>query len=272
MDERGHAMAVLLVALAVMLTTMSVALPVWSQQATREKEEELLFRLKQYAHAIALYQRQFPGAQPPTLDVLVEQRFLRRKYKDPMTGEDFAVLRVGQVSPGMTSPIPGMLPPPGSPQGGAAPAGFGSGGQAAQPPPPGPGTGPGQGGGPGMGMGQGGGAPGGMGMGQVGAIRGVVSTSKETSVRVWKGRTQYDQWEVTPEDIVPRFLSPNPMGDGIQPGGPGGMGGTGGFGRPGGAGGNPGRPGGGPAGGPGSGPGSGTQGPGGQRPGGSGPR
>ena len=57
--------------------------------------------------------------------------------------------------------------------------------------------------------------------GAVGGIRGVVSTSKETSLRVWKGRTQYDQWEVAIEDITPRFFGQQ----GQQPGqqnGPGG--------------------------------------------------
>ena len=56
-----------------------------------------------------------------------------------------------------------------------------------------------------------------------GAIRGVVSTSKESSLRVWKGRTQYDQWEVSIEDITPRVFgaqTPQP-GQNQRPGGPG---------------------------------------------------
>lgn len=219
-DERGYAMAALLVGIAILMVFLGMAMPVWNQQAKREKEEELLFRLKQYAHAIALYQRRLPGAQPPTIDVLVEQRFLRRKYKDPMTGGDFAILRVGQVSAGMTTPLPGMtVPMPGSTGGGGtAPAGFGqttrpSGPSGSRPGAVGPGTG--------MGGQSIGGGP----------IRGVVSTSTETSLREWKGRTRYDQWEVTPEDIVPRFgpmAGPdlNQPGQGGQgrPGGPAGVG------------------------------------------------
>jgi type II secretory pathway pseudopilin PulG len=210
--EQGYAMAVLLVAIAILMTFMSVAMPVWNQDAKREKEEELLFRLKQYAHAIALYQRQFPGAQPPTIELLVEQRFLRRKYKDPMTGKEFAVLRLGQASPGMTTPLPGMLVP----QGGAS-------GLPMQP--PGQGFGQGQGQGSGQGQRQatrdGPGLGPGRGSELAGPIRGVVSTSKETSLRVWKGRTRYDEWEVAPEDIVPRFFGTNPLQDGVQPGGAG---------------------------------------------------
>ena len=190
-------MAVLLVGIAVMLTLMTVAMPVWRQQVKREREEELLFRLRQYAHALALYQRKLPGAAPSNVDELVKQKFLRRKYKDPMTGKDFSILRVGQASPGMTSALPGvaggaagttsrpgqMAPMPGS--------GFGT------PAPP-----------------QGMTRPGGpSGTTSTGAIRGVVSTSTETSLRAWKGRTRYDQWEVTVEDITPRFFG--------QPGQPG---------------------------------------------------
>ena len=212
-------MAVLLVAMAVMLTLMTVAMPVWRQQQKREKEEELLFRLKQYAHALVLYQRRLPGAAPATVDDLVKQRFLRRKYKDPMTGKDFAVLRVGQVSPGMTSPMPGVNPP--------APGTSTRPGQSSGPT-SGSNTGSQTGSRPGSGMSSNP-RPGGMsGTGtdtgtQVGAVRGVVSTSTESSLRVWKGRTRYDQWEVAIEDITPRVFGPQPPqpGQNRRPGGPG---------------------------------------------------
>lgn len=197
-------MAVLLVGIAVMLTLMTVAMPVWRQQVKREKEEELLFRLRQHAHALALYQRKLPGAAPSNVDELVKQKFLRRKYKDPMTGKDFAVLRVGQVSPGMTSPVPGLNPGATTSRPGQTTAMPGSGfGSPASTTP-------------------GGLQPGPSGTTSTGAIRGVVSTSKETSLRAWKGRTQYDQWEVTVEDITPRFFGqtgqPGQPGQGNRPG------------------------------------------------------
>ena len=50
-----------------------------------------------------------------------------------------------------------------------------------------------------------------------------MSTSKDSSLRVWKGRTQYDQWEVSIEDITPRVFgaqTPQP-GQNQRPGGPG---------------------------------------------------
>src|SRR5437016_6236328 len=93
----GYAMAALLVAMAVMAVLMTVALPTWKQAVQREKEEELIFRGMQYARAIGAYQRKYANASPPTLDVLIEQHFLRKKYKDPMAlteDGEFALLYV----------------------------------------------------------------------------------------------------------------------------------------------------------------------------------
>src|SRR5262252_4385569 len=98
--QSGYAMAALLVAMTIMAIMLTVAMPVWKQASTREKEEELVFRGKQYVHAIGLFQRKFANAYPPNVDVLVEQRFLRKKYKDPITNDDFVPIPVGQGAPG----------------------------------------------------------------------------------------------------------------------------------------------------------------------------
>src|SRR6476646_9304172 len=105
-SERGYAMAALLVALSIMAVMMTVAMPVWKQTAQREKEEELIFRGLQYVHAIGMFQRKYANAYPPNLDVLVEQRFLRKKFKDPITNDDFVVIPPGAMLPGTT--VPGM--------------------------------------------------------------------------------------------------------------------------------------------------------------------
>src|SRR5713226_3950239 len=115
--QQGYAMAALLVGLGIMAIMMTVVTPVWKQEAQREKEAELVFRGEQYARAIELYGRKLPGALPPNLDVLVDQKYLRKKYKDPITGGDFDL-----VSPAAT---PG--PQRGAPQPGAFPAGRGQG-------------------------------------------------------------------------------------------------------------------------------------------------
>ncbi len=83
--EAGYAMAALLVGLSVMAIVMSVAMPTWSHMIRRDKEQELVFRGTQYARAINQYQRKFANASPANLDVLIEQRLLRKKFKDPLS-------------------------------------------------------------------------------------------------------------------------------------------------------------------------------------------
>ena len=111
--ERGYAMAALLVSLAVMSVLMSVALPVWRHQARREKEAELEFRMKQYARAVALYMDKFQGTFPPNLDVLVQQKFLRKKYKDPITGGDFEPIYANSTAGQPGQPQQPQQPQPG---------------------------------------------------------------------------------------------------------------------------------------------------------------
>jgi type II secretory pathway pseudopilin PulG len=190
--ERGYAMAALLVGLSVMAVVMTVAMPVWSTAAKRAREDELVFRGEQYAHAIALYQRKYANALPPSIDVLVNERFLRRKYLDPMTGGEFQALTgaVGQAAPGVGGAGRGGAPP------GIGGAQTGIGGQqtgvggAAQ-------TGPGAGRGlpaGGTGAGRQGGAPVGGAFGPSGGIVGVASKSTEKSLRQYNGRGAYNEW------------------------------------------------------------------------------
>ena len=97
-SEPGYAMAGLLVAIGVMGILMSVAMPSWRTVVKRGQEAELLFRGRQYVRAIDLYQRRFPGGYPTDLEMLVDERFLRRLYLDPMTGEPFRVLTQGSAA------------------------------------------------------------------------------------------------------------------------------------------------------------------------------
>ena len=112
-------MVAMLVAMSVMAVMLTALLPVWTTFMRREKEAEYVFRAEQYARAIALFQRKYGNANPPNLDVLVKEKFLRKKYKDPLTGDDFQVVTAG-------SPIPGQDPPPRG--GGAGPTRGGGGG------------------------------------------------------------------------------------------------------------------------------------------------
>jgi len=246
--DRGYAMAALLVSLGVMAVLLSAAMPVWRTQAQREKEAELVFRGEQYARAVGLFQRKMgPGTVPPNVDVLVQQKFLRKKYKDPMVPDgEFQIVpfggtpqpgqsgtgQPGQVQPGRSGLQPPQLP-------GRPPTPFG-----AQPP----------------------GQPSSFGGG---GVMGVVSKSKEASIRIYRGASYYNQWRFI-------YVAPQPGPGQDGRGGPG----RGGPGRGGPGRGGPGGPGVGAPIRPGSGPGRGTlpipggrgpSGPGGIRPGGRGP-
>jgi hypothetical protein len=121
-DADGFALVVLMVILGMTAVWMTVSLPAWRHNAIREKEAELAFRGQQYVRALRLYQRRFgPGATPQSLDVLYDNKLLRKKYKDPITGDDFLPLyRSGTPQgPGQQQPAGGTQQPTGPGQGGA---------------------------------------------------------------------------------------------------------------------------------------------------------
>ena len=164
--NRGYAMAALLVGMSVMAVLMSALLPVWSHMATREKEEELIFRGKQYARAIGLFQRKYANTAPPTIDLLVEQRFLRKKYKDPITNDDFQPIYANQnQQQGQGSSQVAQRPGQQANTTVTTPAqqqlqsGFGS-----------------------------------TGVGTQGGVIGVTSKSKDASIKIYNGRDHYNEW------------------------------------------------------------------------------
>ena len=178
--DSGYALAALLVGLAVMGIAMSAALPVWSQAARRERELELIFRGEQYARAIGLYQRVYAGAYPPDIDTLVEQRFLRRRYHDPMVADgEFRIVYQAEAAELLAAP-PAAAPGAGEAGGSERAAGRGTTRRTA-----------------GFGAGvmtapAGGDAP--LTEGLRGGVAGVVSRSTDESIRVYNGRTTYNEW------------------------------------------------------------------------------
>ena len=100
--DDGFVMVALLVSMSIAAIWMTAVLPSWRQQVQRSREEELIYRGEQYARAIMLYQDKNQGALPPNLDILLSQRYLRKKYKDPITDDEFSVVGIGQVQTGFT--------------------------------------------------------------------------------------------------------------------------------------------------------------------------
>jgi type II secretory pathway pseudopilin PulG len=95
--DSGYILLGIVIALVVLGIFLVAAVPLWQKVMQREREKELIFRGYQYMRAIELYQKKYPGAFPPNLEALVEEKFLRKVYDDPMTGREFNVLR--QLSP-----------------------------------------------------------------------------------------------------------------------------------------------------------------------------
>lgn len=221
-NQRGYAMAALLVGIGVMMVLMSVAMPVWRTQAQREKEAELVFRGEQIARAINLYTRKMGGGNfPPNIDVLVQGRFLRKKYKDPMTesGEwDLILAGAG---------VPGQGGGPQQQQPGRGRSGGPSTGLSAPPsrtPQPPTGMAPTQSSSPFSAQPQ---SP--FSGGQAGGgLMGVRSKSKESSFRMYKGSgTHYNEWQFLFSSVSNRPAVPGGSGAPGFPGRPGGPGGRG---------------------------------------------
>ena len=104
-------MAALLVAMAVMALVMSALLPVWRTLSIREKEEELMWRGQQYDRAIQLYRKKNAAPGAPNVEALINGRFLRKKFKDPITNDDFEFVGVNagiQNAPGVRQPPRGV--------------------------------------------------------------------------------------------------------------------------------------------------------------------
>jgi type II secretory pathway pseudopilin PulG len=202
-------MAALLVAMSVMAILMTAAMPVWKQTAQREKEAELVFRGQQYVHAVQLFQRRAgPGTYPPSVDFMVQQKFLRKKYKDPITNGDFVPLSGAIPVAPPAAGAPGVTNPAAPTGGPASPA-------------PGPAT---------VTIGPDGAVPGG--------VAGVVSKSTDKSIRIYNGQTHYNEWvfRAIPPAAATGAGAPGaggagqrggPPGSNQQPNGAGGFGGNG---------------------------------------------
>lgn len=101
--SRGVGLLLVLMMLALATAGAALVAQKWSEQASREKEQELLYIGNVFAKALSSYRAATPaGAQaaPPTLQHLLQdersgitRRHLRKLYADPITGKADWVLR-----------------------------------------------------------------------------------------------------------------------------------------------------------------------------------
>jgi type II secretory pathway pseudopilin PulG len=95
-SSRGFTYLGLLFAIAIMGAVLAATGIVWHTAQQREKERELLFVGNQFRHAIQLYYERSPAGAPQypkSLEDLLKdkryvtvERYLRKIYRDPMTG------------------------------------------------------------------------------------------------------------------------------------------------------------------------------------------
>ncbi len=175
-DERGASLVSVLAGLTIMLTMMAAATPFWRYVMKDAREEELLFRGEQIARAIERYQKKNGGTLPPNLEILVQRKFLRKMYKEPFAKDGkWRLVRAGEpvLPPGVPGVPTRRQTPPSTMVGQAPTATIG-------------GT---------------------ITTGGTGIV-GVASFSKDKSLRVFNGRTQYNEWMFIAGQL--RFVGPQP--------------------------------------------------------------
>ncbi len=126
----------LILAVALLAIAAVVVAPTIAFQMKRDREEELIHRGVQYSRAIKHYVKKF-GRYPTRIEDLEktnEVRFLRKRYKDPITGKDFKILTMTDVQLAYAGEIGGAPgAPPGNPLTAGGPQGPGGFGAQANP-------------------------------------------------------------------------------------------------------------------------------------------
>lgn len=134
--EQGYVLLTLMLFVAL----LAIASLAWIQKVDfdikRDREEELIHRGVQYSRALRHYVKKF-GHYPARIEDLESTNnvhYLRKHYKDPITGKDFKLLRMNDIqssfNPGAAS---GMAPGnPGSPIQGGAPGALNMGNNLSQ--------------------------------------------------------------------------------------------------------------------------------------------
>ena len=169
--ESGYTMVAVVIGMLILAILIMGVAPSIATIMKREREQELLFRGKQYARAIALFQKRY-GRFPTELKELYANRprTIRKLWKDPICNcPDWHVIyqnspdALGQSAPGagLIGLPPGQIPPP----------------PGQVPPTPTPSVFAGAGG-----------------TKSVGPIVGVRSNVHQEALTEWRGQKFYDEW------------------------------------------------------------------------------
>jgi len=130
-NERGYILLALLLFFALMIIATAIIVPTITFEIRRDKEAEMIHRGVQYARAIRAFTRA-TSRYPLRLEELQStngQRFIRKLYKDPITGQDFRLLHPPDIR---SAPAPN-LNHPGDPANPNSADGSASGSDSADP-------------------------------------------------------------------------------------------------------------------------------------------
>jgi type II secretory pathway pseudopilin PulG len=98
-------MLMLLLTMALMVIFAAIIVPSVTFNIKRDREEEMVHRGVQYSRAIRAYYKKF-NRYPMKIEDLEnsnQMRFLRKRYKDPLTGKDFKLLHFGEAKMSMNA-------------------------------------------------------------------------------------------------------------------------------------------------------------------------
>jgi type II secretory pathway pseudopilin PulG len=126
-SERGYILLMLMLFVTLLAIAAAVAAPTIAFEIRRDREEEMIHRGVQYSRAIKRYVKK-TGRFPSRIEDLENTnniRFLRKRYKDPVTNKDFKLLHIGDVQLSGLGGVAGA-----SFGGGAIPGASAIGGQA----------------------------------------------------------------------------------------------------------------------------------------------
>src|SRR5215469_5684719 len=105
-SESGYVLLALLLFVALLSIGIFTTIQKVDFQIKRDREEEMIHRGVQYSRAVRKYFKAF-GRHPTRIEELENtnnQRFLRHRYKDPITNKDFKLLHLGDVQMSFGSP------------------------------------------------------------------------------------------------------------------------------------------------------------------------
>ena len=213
-SSRGYILITLMLFVTLLAIAALAVAPAVARQIQRDREEEMMHRAVSYARGVRKFYKKF-GRYPTRIEELENTnnlRFIRKRYKDPINGQDFKILHMSDIQLNNGPVLPGASGFVGAAGGGIRQAGPGDSnmpqvtglpGPPGQPNAGGPKTAGGDDSGdsnPGQqvtGSSPSSGSSGSGFNGPVfggGPILGVASTSKSTTIRECNKKNHYNDW------------------------------------------------------------------------------